>query len=88
MAAQDRAGSGGSDRREEQRELPLTSDASSVPNSRIYFYELTRAEQAVAIRKLIDDGMSEYGAAAATGLSVEMVRQIIAARIAAAEPRG
>jgi len=42
--------------------------------------ELTAEQKQKAVCDLIDAGMSEYGAASATGLSVEMVRQILAER--------
>ena len=41
------------------------------------FVTLTRAEQAQAIRGLARAGMSDYGIAAATQLSVEMIRNIL-----------
>ena len=42
------------------------------------FRLLTRDAQAEAIRRLIAEGMSEHGAAAATGLSVEFIRRMLA----------
>ena len=42
-----------------------------------YFNMLTRDEQSLAIRRLSASRMSDYEIAAATALSVEMVRQIL-----------
>jgi hypothetical protein len=42
-----------------------------------YFALLTRDEQHSAIQRLAASGMSEYGIAAATRLSVEMIRAIL-----------
>lgn len=43
-----------------------------------HFDRLTRAEQAQAIRRMASEGWSEYGLAAATRLSVEQIRRILA----------
>lgn len=48
--------------------------------SRAHWQELTREEQAKAVCDLIDAGHTEHTVAHATGLSVEMVRQIVSAR--------
>lgn len=45
---------------------------------RQYFDSLELREQKAAIRKLVANGLSDYGAWAATGLSVEQVRRIVA----------
>jgi len=42
-----------------------------------HFDALSRDEQRAAIQRLALDGMSDYGIAAATRLSVEAVRQIL-----------
>jgi DNA invertase Pin-like site-specific DNA recombinase len=44
-----------------------------------YFLLLDRSEQEAAIRRLMASGMPAYTIAAATGLSVEQVRRILAA---------
>ena len=44
------------------------------------FDALTRDEQKQAIFDLADEGFGDYGIAAATKLSVEQVRQILAER--------
>lgn len=41
------------------------------------FESLTREQQAIVIRRMIADGVPEYTVAAATRLSIEMVRRII-----------
>ena len=43
-----------------------------------HFHALDREQQAQAIRRLAATGMSEHGIAHATGLSVEMVRHVLA----------
>lgn len=42
-----------------------------------HFHTLDRQQQAQAIGRLAATGMSEHGIAQATGLSVEMVRQVL-----------
>jgi hypothetical protein len=42
-----------------------------------HFLLLTNEEQRGAIRRLSKSGFSDYGIAAASGLSVEMIRQIL-----------
>lgn len=42
-----------------------------------HFHALDRVQQAQAIRRLAVTGMSEHGIAHATGLSVEMVQQVL-----------
>jgi hypothetical protein len=42
-----------------------------------HFHALERAQQANAIRRLATSGMSDHTIAAATRLSVEMVRRIL-----------
>jgi hypothetical protein len=49
----------------------------SAPRELVHFLLLTQAEQAAAIRRLAAAGWSEYGIAAATRLSVEMVRRVL-----------
>lgn len=43
-----------------------------------HFLLLDRDQQAAAIRRLVACGMSEHTAAAASGLSVEQIRKILA----------
>jgi hypothetical protein len=43
----------------------------------LHFRSLDREQQAAAIRRLARLGMSDHGIAAATALSVEMVRRIL-----------
>ena len=45
-----------------------------------HFHALDREQQAQAIRRLGATGLSEHGIAQATGLSVEMVRQVLGER--------
>ena len=45
-----------------------------------HFLLLTREEQHAAIRRLASAGMNEYSIAAATRLSVEMIRRILGER--------
>lgn len=45
-----------------------------------HFLLLGRGQQAEAIRRLATTGMSDYGIAAATSLSVEMVRAVLGER--------
>ena len=52
----------------------------------VHFVELTPDAQHAAIRHLADSGFSDYGIAAATRLSVEMVRKILGERKAAESP--
>jgi uncharacterized protein YoaH (UPF0181 family) len=42
------------------------------------FVRLTHDEQRQAIRRLAADGMSDYGIASATRLSVEQIRRLLA----------
>jgi hypothetical protein len=48
-----------------------------------YFLMLDQEEQRAAIHRLADSGVSDYGCAAATGLSVEMIRAILGEKKAA-----
>lgn len=54
------------------------------PPELLHFAALDREQQERAIRRLAHDGMSEYSIAAATRLSVEMIRRVLTAP---AEPR-
>lgn len=57
--------------------------ATDKPTGRMdYFLLLTRVEQAAAIRRLSGSGFSDHAIAAATQLSVEMVRTILGERTA------
>jgi ABC-type phosphate/phosphonate transport system ATPase subunit len=47
-----------------------------------HFLLLERREQEAAIRRLASSGMGDYGIAAASGLSVEQVRRVLAKRLA------
>lgn len=51
---------------------------TSTESKMHYFAMLSRDEQHQAIHKLAGSGMSEYSIAAATQLSVEMIRVILA----------
>jgi DNA invertase Pin-like site-specific DNA recombinase len=51
-----------------------------------HFLLLDRDQQAQAVRRLISSGMSETTAAAATKLSVEQIRRILAESISAEVP--
>jgi hypothetical protein len=48
--------------------------------ARLHFTTLSPAEQAAAIRRLAASGQGEHTIAHATGLSVEMVRRVLAER--------
>lgn len=54
------------------------SAASHIGGELRYFLLLTPEQQADAIRRLARTGVSDHGIAAATRLSVEMVRRILA----------
>jgi hypothetical protein len=54
--------------------------SASHDKKMLYFAMLTREEQVAAIKRLVSSGMSDYGVAAACGLSVEMIRSIIGQR--------
>jgi hypothetical protein len=45
-----------------------------------HFLLLERREQEAAVRRMAAAGMGDYGVAAATGLSVEQVRRVLAQR--------
>lgn len=60
----------------------MRSAVSATPHGLMHFELLDREEQESAIRRLAREGMSEYSIAAATRLSVEMIRRVLAA-----EPR-
>jgi ABC-type phosphate/phosphonate transport system ATPase subunit len=51
--------------------------------ARMHFSSLDREEQAAAIRRLAATGMGDHGIADASGLSVEMVRRVLADQVAA-----
>ena len=50
----------------------------SVPRELAYFLLLPRDQQLQAIRRLHISGMSSHGIAAATRMSVEQIREILA----------
>jgi hypothetical protein len=52
----------------------------SESRGREYCLILTREEQEHAIRKLAAGGLSDYDLVAATGLAVEIIRQVIGER--------
>ena len=54
--------------------------AASAQRELHHFVILDREQQASAIRKLAASGVSDYGIAAATRLSVEFVRAVIGPR--------
>jgi hypothetical protein len=45
---------------------------------RMHFHSLSREEQAQAIRRLAVEGRGDHSIAAATGLSVEQIRRVLA----------
>lgn len=47
----------------------------------LHFHSLDREQQFQAIHRLVASGMSEHGVSHATGLSVEMVRRILAEQV-------
>lgn len=51
---------------------------SVTPRELVYFLMLTRAEQAAAIKRMAAQGWTDHGIAAASRLSVEAVRRILA----------
>ncbi|HEX4050500.1 MAG TPA: hypothetical protein VHY19_06460 [Steroidobacteraceae bacterium] len=53
-------------------------DRRSVPGELHHFLLLDAEQQAHAIRRMAAQGWSDYGIAAATRLSVEQIRQILA----------
>lgn len=53
--------------------------------ARKHWHALTAAEKKQAVFDLIDGGMHVYSIAAATGLSVEAIRQLVAERREAAD---
>jgi hypothetical protein len=57
---------------------PAQQRSSAPPRELIYFLLLPPAEQVNAIRRLAATGMSEHGIAAATRMSVEQIRKILA----------
>jgi hypothetical protein len=61
---------------------PATPGAivSSPPRELVHFLLLTQDGQAAAIRELAAQGWSEFSIAAATRLSVEQIRRVLAAQ--------
>lgn len=53
----------------------------NAPREMHHFLLLDHGQQVAAIRHMHDTGMSDYTIAAATRLSVEMVRRILAERV-------
>lgn len=52
-----------------------------TPESRMHYFQLlSHDDQRAAIHKLANSGMSDYTIAAATKLSVEMIRAILGER--------
>jgi hypothetical protein len=51
--------------------------------ARMHFHALDREQQAEAIRRLAAAGQGEHTIAHATGLSVEMIRRVLAEQAAA-----
>ncbi len=49
-----------------------------IPRELVHFWLLTTDEQAGAIRRMATSGWPEYSIAAATRLSVEQIRRILA----------
>ena len=54
---------------------PALDDLCHRP--RMHFETLTRDQQATVVRRLAAEGFSEHIIAAASGLSVEMVRRVL-----------
>jgi hypothetical protein len=54
--------------------------AVNAPGRMTYFLMLTQDEQAHAIRRLADSGMTVHGIAAAAGVSVQQIRSILGQR--------
>ena len=52
--------------------------------ARMHFHALDHDQQGQAIRRLAASGQSEHTIASATGLSVEMIRRVLAERESAA----
>jgi len=51
--------------------------SAAPPRELMHFEQLDREAQERAIRRLAQEGMSEYSIAAATRLSVEMIRRVL-----------
>jgi hypothetical protein len=45
--------------------------------ARMHFYSLDATEQAAAVRRLLETGLTEQDASAATGLSTEQIRRVL-----------
>lgn len=58
----------------------VSSAADANRRAPEHFYRLTRAEQVEAIRRMRDEGHSDYSISAATKWSVEAVRQALGER--------
>lgn len=59
---------------------PRWHDRSERSKRLHYFHQLTRDQQAASIRRLAAEGYADSTISQATGLSVEMVRQVIGPR--------
>jgi hypothetical protein len=53
------------------------SGPSSMNSRMAHFHQLTRQEQARAIRHLAAEGWSEYGISHATELAIEQIRRVL-----------
>ena len=60
---------------------------SPTPRELHFFTILTAEEKAAAVRRMASQGWSDHGIAAATRLSVEQVRRIVAERQAITDPQ-
>ncbi len=80
MHAHERSDRGGDPAELEHEKSSQSSDRATIADPRAHFYALSRDEQRDAIKRLALDGMSDYGIASATKLSVEMVRTILGER--------
>ena len=58
--------------------VPKKSDQALFQASRENFHALSREEQVTAIRRLANEGNADHTIAYATGLSVELIRQVLA----------
>lgn len=60
---------------------PSDATSTDTPGRRLHYFKmLSHDDQRAAIRRLAASGMTDHTIAAATRLSVEMVRQILGAR--------
>ncbi len=70
--------------RRPDRSMSAIVSTAHIPREMHYFAMISRDEQHAAIHRLAPSGMSDYGIAAATPLSAEMIRAILGERNAVA----